>query len=229
MAHPSRPPEASGLAALGFYDDANLDFDAFDFDILDHWNLDAPQSEADQTAANAQDPAGVAAMRSALVKIWTESPWRWSPQKTDNCYNEQPNLPLPSSDAHRVQLHSNRPAVDRVVKDKLLGSCRDKILAIVLSTCREKLMENRVAASFPSADTMDSWINLFLAAHHCQVSSWIHYGSLSLNSQCPEWLAMAAAAGAVLTPVPAFRKFGLALQEAVRECSFPQAKSEHLS
>jgi hypothetical protein len=215
-----RLPETQGPGVLDFYDDANLDFSTFDFGLLDHWNVDPARGVADQTA-NSDDPVGMAAMRSALVKIWTESPWRWTPGNTDNCYTEQSNLPLPANDAHAPQAHDNPTPVDRVVKDTLQPSCRDKTLAIVLSTCRESRMASRVASSFPSTDMMDSWINIFLAAHLCQVSSWIHYGSFSLNSQWPEWLATAAAAGAVLTPVPAFRRFGFALQEAIRECFFP--------
>jgi hypothetical protein len=206
---------------LNFYDDANLDFKEFDFGLLDHWTFDATRTMEDQTAAGTEDSAGMTAMRSTLVKIWTDSPWRWSPQKTDNCFSEQSHLPLPSpsKDGHDAHTPDHRTAVDRVTQDRLQASCRDKILAIVLGTCRESLMASRVASSFPSVDTMDSWINLFLAAHLCQVSSWVHYGSFSLNSQCPEWLAMAGAAGAILTPAPPFRRFGFALQEAIRECS----------
>lgn len=217
----SRVPETQGPSVLDFCDNANLDFSAFDFGLLDHWNVDPVRGVADQTTSS-EDPVGMTAMPSALVKIWTESPWRWTPGKTDNCYTEQSNLPLPPNDPHAPQIHDSRtPPVDRVVNDTLQPSCRDKTLAIVLSTCRESRMANRVASSFPSTDMMDSWINIFLAAHLCQVSSWIHYGSFLLNSQWPEWLATAAAAGAVLTPVPAFRRFGFALQEAVRECYCP--------
>lgn len=220
-----RLTEAQGLGVLDFYDDPNLDFKEFDFGLLDHWNVDPSRSMADQTSSP-EDHAGMKAMRSALVKAWTESPWRWSwtPVASDNCYTEQSNLPLPSAHAHTHQTRDKRTAADRVARDTLHPSFRDKALAIVLSTCRETRMANKVASSFPSAETMDSWINIFLAAHSCQVSSWIHYGSFSLNNQWPEWLAIAGAAGAVLTPVPAFSRFGYALQEAIRE--FP---SRHTS
>jgi hypothetical protein len=216
LVNPSRLPETQGPSMLDFYDDTNLDFNEFDFGLL-HWNLDPDRNVADQADNAAEDPAGMTQMRSTLVKIWTESPWRWTPGTADNCYTEQSNLPLPSNDPHSPQSHDNRAAVDR---DTLRPSCRDKVLAIVLRTCRESRMANRVASSFPSAETMGSWIKIFLAAHMCAVSSWIHYGSFSLNSQWPEWLAAAAAAGAVLTPVPAFRRFGFALQEAIRESCF---------
>jgi hypothetical protein len=218
LGNPSRPPDAQGLSTLDFYDDGNLDFNEFDFNLL-NWNIDTAQATPDDPAGP-EDPAGMAEMRSALDTLWTESPWRWTPGKTDNCYTEQSNLPLPSSDADSSKTHDDRAAGGWVANNTLRASCRDKILAIVLGTCRESRMANRVASSFPSADTMDSWINIFMAAHMSQVASWIHPGSFSINSQWPEWLAVAAAAGAVLTPVPAFRRFGLALQEAIRESFF---------
>ncbi|KAK4158487.1 zinc finger protein klf1 [Chaetomidium leptoderma] len=216
LGNPARLPEApQGPAVLDFCDDANLDFKDFDFSLLDHWNFDLARGTANQTTSS-EGPVNMTAMRSALAQIWTESPWRWTPGKTDNRYTEQSNLPLPSNDAHTHQIHDNQTPVDRVAKEKLHLSCRDKILAIVLGTCRESRMANRVASSFPSVDMIDSWINIFLAARLCHVSSWVHYGSFSLNSMCPEWLATAAAAGAVLTPVPAFRSFGFALQESIQ-------------
>jgi hypothetical protein len=214
----SRMPEAQGFSMLDFYDDANIDFKEFDFALLDHWNLEAARSMDDQTTGS-EEPAGITAMRSALNTMWTDSPWKWTPGMADNCYTEQSHLPLPSSDAHGAQNQNSRSAADRVVKETLLPSCRDRILGIVLGTCRETRMADKVSSSFPSADLMDSWINLFLASHLSQVSSWIHYPSFSLNSQWSHWLATAAAAGAILTPVPAWRRFGLALQETFRECS----------
>ena len=209
----TRLADAQGLPVLDFYDNANLDFKEFDFSSLDHLHLDAARGVADQAACSVD----MTMMRSALVKIWTDSPWRWNPQKTDSAYTEQSGLPLLSHDPYGAQIHEDRAAVDRVFKETLHNSCRDQILAIVLGTCRDSNMANRVTSSFPSADSMDAWINIFLAAHLCQTSSWIHYGSFSLNGQCPEWLAIAAAAGAVLTPVPPLRRFGFALQETVRE------------
>ncbi|KAJ4297140.1 hypothetical protein N0V88_004058 [Collariella sp. IMI 366227] len=214
MGGPVKPAEVPGMAVLDFYDDANLDFKGFDFALLNHWNVDPASAVPDQSS-DLEDP--VTAIRSNLVKLWTESPWKWTPQQVDNRYRDQTNLPLPSPDAQAVQIQDSRSPVNRVSKEALHGSCRDRILATVVGTCRESSMAARVASSFPSTETIDSWINIFLAAHSCQVSSWIHYGSLSLNNEpCTEWLAIVAAAGATLTPVPAFRRFGFALQEAVR-------------
>lgn len=42
-------------------------------------------------------------------------------------------------------------------------------------------------------------------------------GTFTLNEQRPEWLATVTAAGSVMTPVPILRRFGYAIQEAVRK------------
>ncbi|KAK4168553.1 zinc finger protein klf1 [Cladorrhinum sp. PSN259] len=215
--HSTRTTEVPGLAVLDFCDDVNLDFKDFDFGLLNNWNFEVTHNNMLDPALGSPEPGAsinnpkMDSMRSALVKIWTESPWRWVPQRTDNAYIEQSNLPLPSKHVRGTEVMA-----DRVVQDTLHSSCRDQILAIVLSTCRDNSMVNRVTSSFPSGGMMDSWIHVFLAAHICQVSSWIHYGSFSLNKQSPEWLAIATAAGFALAPVATLRRFGFALQEAVR-------------
>lgn len=212
MQDPHRMAEAQGLAVLDFCNNANLDLKDIDFGMLNHWNVGDMGTVPAVQQAHPSDSVNMNAMRSKLVKIWTESPWRWNPGKSDTGYHEQSNLPLSTKDA----LESGRK-LDRVIRDKLDSSSRDKILAIILSTCRENSVRARVASSFPSPEVMDTWIHIFLASHLCQVSAWIHYGSFSLNSQWPEWLAIVASAGAVLTPFPTLRRFGFALQEAVRK------------
>ncbi|KAM7223238.1 hypothetical protein V8F06_001451 [Rhypophila decipiens] len=225
LSNPARLAEAQGLAVLDFCDNTHFDLKNLDFGLLDNWNPQESFSGSDPAASNfhpaQSNGAEIETMRSKLVKMWTESPWRWSPAKTDHFFNEQSNLPLPARDpnGNRIEETGTRN-VDRVISEKLYSAGRDKILGIVLSTCRDNSTMTRVASSFPSTEMMDSWIHIFLASHLCSVSAWIHYGSLSLNTQWPEWLAMAASAGAFLTPVPALRRFGLALQEAVRVTIF---------
>lgn len=209
-----------GLAVLDFCDDGNLELNDMDFGLLDHWNVGNGEAmlATDPSLSNyvpnnqVEDTADMSRMRQRLVKIWTHSPWRWMPDKQDSGYVEQNNLPLTQGEVSSTQLR-----LDRVIRDKLEAPGRDKILAIVLSTCRDNAMMGRVASSFPSNEVMDALVHIFLAWHLCQVSEWIHYGSFRLNAQCPEWLAVAASAGAILTPVATLRKFGFALQEAVRK------------
>lgn len=209
-----RMAEAQGLAVLDFCNNANLELKDMDFGLLNHWNVE--DAFGYQQPNQRDSVVDMSAMRSKLVKIWTESPWRWNPGQSDTGYTEQHHLPLSSSDAQKSQ--DNGRKVDKAIQDELHSSSRDKILAVILSNCRENSVRARVASSFPSTEVMDSWVHIFLASHLCQVSAWVHYGSFSLNSQWPEWLAMAAAQGAVMTPVPTLRRFGFALQEAVREC-----------
>jgi hypothetical protein len=209
-----RLAEPQGLAVLNFCDDANLELKDVDFGLLNHWNVEGAMGVPNMPQQQPDEAVNISAIRSRLVKIWTESPWRWNPRKSDTGYTEQPNMSLPSIDAN---VQDGGRKADRVIKDKLHSSSRDKILAIILSRCRENSVRAKVASSFPSAEVMDSWIHIFLASHLCQVSAWIHYGSFLLNEQSPEWLAIAASAGAVHTPLPTLRRFGFALQEAVRE------------
>ncbi|KAI0021456.1 hypothetical protein F4780DRAFT_737475 [Xylariomycetidae sp. FL0641] len=217
---PSRMVEAQGLAVLDFCDDTNYEMNEVDFGLLDHWNLDGMNDRHVVTQAvtpQADDSSvDMAQMRQKLVKIWTDSPWRWIPDKRDTGYADYGNLPLPYRDSTSQQFQESQRSMDRVINDKVDQASRDKILSVVLGTCRTDGMRMRVASTFPSTEVMDTLAHIFLAAHLCSVSGWIHFGTLMINAQWPEWLAMAAAGGAVLTSVPTLRKFGFAVAEAVR-------------
>lgn len=216
---PSRLAETQGLAVLDFCDDTNLELNDVDFGVLDNWNVDGMgvTSATEEFAPRADDSAiDLSQMRQGLTKLWTDSPWRWHPKGVESGYTEQTNLPVPKGDISSPVFQESQRQLDKVVADKLEQAGRDKILAIVLRTCRNNSIMTRVASSFPSVEVMDTIAHIFLASHMCSVSEWIHFGSFALNAQWPEWLAAAAAAGAVMTPVPTLRKFGFALQEAVR-------------
>lgn len=219
--HPAARPEveAQGLAVLDFCDNINYELTDIDFGLLDTWNLDLTNNPAVTQAATPQtDDSAVdmTHMRQKLVKIWTDSPWRWKPSNSDSGWGEHGNLPMPLRDAASQQFQESQKRADRVLKDKLDQSSRDRILSIVLQTCRSDGIRARVASSFPSLDVMDMLAHIYLAAHSCSVSGWIHYGTFILNKQWPEWLASVIAGGAVMTSVPTLRKFGFAVQEAVR-------------
>ncbi|CAJ2501732.1 Uu.00g045850.m01.CDS01 [Anthostomella pinea] len=217
---PSRLAGAQGLAVLDFCDDTNYELNEVDFGLLDHWNVDAMGDRAIVTQAPTphtdESSVDMTEMRQKLVKIWTDSPWRWIPDNRDHGYGEHGNLPLPFRDSASQQFQESQKRMDRVVQDKLDPSSRDKALSVVLNTCRSDAIRTRVASSFPSAEVMDTLTHIFLASHLCSVSGWIHFGTFVLNAQWPEWLATAAAGGAVMTPIPTLRKFGFAVQEAVR-------------
>ncbi|KXH43386.1 hypothetical protein CNYM01_08603 [Colletotrichum nymphaeae SA-01] len=214
----SRMAEAQGLAVLDFCDNSNLELNEVDFGLLDHWNMDGMGNTGSNQSftPRTDDSIDLVQMRQTLVKVWTESPWQWAPNKLDSGYLEHPNFSVPSDDTSSAVFSESRKKHARIVRDKLDQSGRDQILAIVLSTCKNDNIMSRVASSFPSLEVMDSLIHIYLAQHFCQTSQWIHHGSFSMNAQWPEWLAVAASAGATLTPVQTLRKFGFALQEAVR-------------
>jgi hypothetical protein len=227
MGDQARFTEPQGLAVLDFCDDGSLELNDIDFGLLDDWNIGGVADPAanmnlqDFQSKSEVQPADMDKMRQRLVQVWTKSPWKFNPQKTDNRFNEQGNLPLPTMDASQAQLYNHQRPHDRILTETLNPAGRDKILAIVLNTCRNSSVMSRVASSFPSAEVMDSWIHIFVTAHASHVCSFVHYPTLSLNVQWPEWLATAASAGAVLAPIPTLRRFGFALQEAVRKLSEP--------
>ncbi|KJZ79034.1 hypothetical protein HIM_01807 [Hirsutella minnesotensis 3608] len=216
---PSKVPDTQGLSPLDFCDNGNLELTDIDFGQLDHWNMDGmvegtlPAHEVEPGSANSAD---ISQMRRSLVQAWTNSPWRWDPKSNNTGYEEQGFLPVSSKDTSSAQFQESRKRLQRVVLETLEQSSRDRVLAIVLSTCRQNSMANRMATSFPTAEVMDTLVHIFLAAQACQVDEWIHFPTFKLNEQWPEWTAIAAAMGAALTPMRALRKFGFAVQEAVR-------------
>lgn len=216
---PSRMGMAHGLNVLDFCDDGNLDMNDLDFGMLTNWNLGnihnllaTDPNLANYVSAQPEDSTDMSHLRKRLVSIWSDSPWRWQPDDIkDNIHAHKSNLPLEDINSSHL-----RPA-DKVIQDTLENSARDRIMAIVLQTCASTPISTRVANSFPSTEVLDSLMHVFLAWHLCQVSRFIHFGSFSMSSQCPEFLGMMAAAGAILTPVKSLRKFGYALQEAFRK------------
>lgn len=216
----SRPSESQGPAVLDFCDDMDMDLTEMDFGLLDHWNLDLDDGSLitpTMAGHNPQNSLEMSQMRQNLANVWGELPWKWDPTTKDNAYTEQGNLPISATDVSNAQFQEVKRQLERVVDQRLNLPSRDQILAIVLKTCRDASTAGRVAASFPTVDVMDTMVQAFLAAHLRQVSTWIHYPTLKLNAVWPEWIGNAVAAGAVLMPAPTLRKFGFAVQEAVRK------------
>lgn len=209
-----------GAGVLDYYDDSNLDMNDVDFGMLDHWSVshlhemiatDPNLSTYIPQPQQPEDHTEMSHMRKRLASIWSESPWRWMPDgKKDNIDAEKNNLSL--GDIADAQLQP-----DRVVEDKLEPSCRDRIMAIVLEACPNNTILSRVASSFPSVEVMDSLAHVFMASHFWQVSEFVHFPTFSLNEQSPHWVGSAASAGAVSMSAPSLRKFGHALEEAVRK------------
>lgn len=155
-------------------------------------------------------------MRQRLEKIWMDSPWRWTPDTLDTAFAEQSDLSVQAGALNSPQFEERRRKTGRMIQERLEQSSRDRVLAVVLSTCLQPSISSRVASAFPSVEVVDTLVQLFLASHFVQIDSWIHTGCLKVNAQWPEWLGAVVASGAVLTSDITLRKFGFALQESVR-------------
>ncbi|QLI65328.1 Transcription factor 1 [Metarhizium brunneum] len=216
---PNKMTTPQGMPVLDFCDNASLELTDLDFGMLDQWNMDGMiegTMPAQDLIPRPENSAEINQMRKSLVKVWTESPWRWDPNSNDNGYKEQSFFAVSTQDTSSSQFQHSRDCLERVVAEKLEQSGRDRVMAILLSQCRQTSVANQVAASFPTVEVLDTLTHIYLAAQACQVDSWIHFPTFKLKDQWPEWIAMAAAHGGSLTPVPTLRKFGFAVMEAVR-------------
>jgi hypothetical protein len=229
-----------GLAVLDFCNDTNMELSDMDFGLLDHWNTDGmgatnviPAQQETPKSDTSTDRAHMH-IRQNLVTAWDVSPWRWDPVAKDNAFGEQGNLPVSKKDVASIQAQTSKGGLRRVIDQKLDFAARDGVLALVLGACQPDTMSSRISGSFPSSDLLDTMLHVFLNSHTNQVSDYIHFPTFKLNEQEPEWIAGAAAAGAVLTPIPTLRKFGYALQESVRiviprrVCSYKYNLNERL-
>ncbi|KAG5984221.1 hypothetical protein E4U55_005579 [Claviceps digitariae] len=216
---PNKAVGLHGVPFLNFCDNANLELTDADYGVLDNWNMEnflSGTMPMQEPAAHHENSMDMSRMRKNLVKVWTESPWRWDPNSNDSGYKDHGFCALSSKETSSAKFQTSRDRLERVIFEKLEQPSRDRVLSIVLSQCRQTSTANRIASSFPTVDVLDTLIHIFLAAHACQVDSWIHFPTFKLNVQEPDWIAVAAAHGAAMIPIPTLRRFGIAVMEAVR-------------
>lgn len=146
------------------------------------------------------------------------SVWRFRPLSKDSGSAEQANLSLPTP----TSLDIDR----RVTCEPLSQTSRDKILAMILSTCKPNSIP-RAVACFPSISLLDSLFQFSLTSPGSHAKHWIHAPTLRAGQTRPEVLAAIIAAGAVLTPDAAIRKVGYAIQEAIRTAVQVQVEEDN--
>jgi hypothetical protein len=197
--------------------DANLDFNDMDFGWISSqnskvpmWNFNAFPEQVEQLDRGQQTP-DVRSGITAGAEAFERSLWRWAPQKQEHAYAEQVNLSLPYKDIQNLDTRLSPEILDH----RLEQNSRDRILAMLLSTC-EPANAERVVTSFPSADLLDSLMLLFFRSELSRTDSWIHLPTFRPQSQRPELNGIVVAAGAILSTVSTVRKLGFAIQEAVR-------------
>lgn len=212
------PQSYSSRDVFNFGIDSSLDLDDLDFGWISSQNGKGSGVNSNQLPENndlalehGQKTPDVRSGITLGAEAFQKSLWRWAPVQQEHGYAEQVNLSLPSNDMGALE---SRLGVD-VLEQHLEQNSRDRILAMLLSTC-EPANIPRVASSFPSADLLDSLIHCFFRSELSRSDSWIHLPTFQPQFQRPEFNGIVAAAGAVLSSVPTVRKLGFAIQETVR-------------
>ncbi|KAK4900453.1 hypothetical protein LTR28_001416, partial [Elasticomyces elasticus] len=206
---------------IGFGLDSNLELDDVDLGFLDAYSINVP-FDFESTEGSAKLPmerADEESMPQSGVSIRTEayrkSIWRFIPVSQDCGGAEQQNLSLPAemdaSESPELRIKVGR----RSTGGQMAQTSRDKILALVLSTCKPANV-TRIVAAFPSLELLKILLQYYLTSTSCNAQSWLHMSTLSLDSMRPELLTVLIAAGAAMTPDASIRKLGYALQEALR-------------
>ncbi|KAM0346684.1 hypothetical protein ACHAPU_005397 [Fusarium lateritium] len=200
------------------------ELDDIDLRFLDSYNTSipfeirsiqpTPRGAQTPRAASHTDPGEPAAM---CTEAFQNSHWKFRPNAKDHAGAEEHNLSLPAVDSAYPSPESG-VALDmntRVTCAKLEGPARDRILMMVVNSCRSDHLTKAVA-SFPSAELLDTLLQFYLTSDVTHATSFIHAASLNPNEKRPELVAAMAACGAVLTSDPALSKLGYAIQECLR-------------
>lgn len=208
----------SGRDVFNFGMESSLDFNEIDFGWITSqnarqpaWNYGAaPELERAPPVRETRTP-DVSTGITAGAEAFQKSVWRWRPVQQDHAHAEQLNLSLPYKDMQSLEPRHGPKELDQTLEQ----TSRDKILAMLLSGCKPQNV-TRIVASFPSAELLDSLMHSFFRSEVHRTDSWIHLPTFRVQSQRPELVGIVLAAGAVLSGVPALRKLGFAIQEAVR-------------
>jgi hypothetical protein len=209
------------MVALDFDIAWNTELDDVDFQFLDTYNTNIPfefgiepglGSLPDNNSNGSADPCRPAAM---CTEAFRNSHWRFRPSVDDHAGAEDHNLSLPSALVDHASPES-RISLDRRVTCARLGvAARDRILAMVIESCRPQNL-SRAIASFPSVELLETLFQYYLTSPISRADSYIHSATFDPNEKRPELLAAMAAAGAVLTSDSTLTKLGYAIQECVR-------------
>jgi len=205
--------------------DTNMELNDLDLSFLDTYNNANP--------FDLRTPSiGFPATGSDIMPSFTSAPvppldtaalpkasvWKFRPLAKDSGSAEQENLSLPTP----TSLDIDR----RVTCEPLSQTSRDKVLAMILSTCKPNSIP-RAVACFPSISLLDSLFQFSLTSPGSHAKHWIHAPTLLAGLTRPEVLAAIIAAGAVLTPDASIRKIGYAIQEAVRTAVQVQVEEDN--
>lgn len=206
--------------------DTNMELNDLDLSFLDTYNnanpfdLRTPSIGFPTSSGSDIMPSFTSAPAPPLdtTALPKASVWRFRPLSKDSGSAEQANLSLPTP----TSLDIDR----RVTCEPLSQTSRDKILAMILSTCKPNSIP-RAVACFPSIGLLDSLFQFSLTSPGSHAKHWLHAPTLMAGQTRPEVLAAIVAAGAVLTPDASIRKVGYAIQEAIRTAIQVQVEEDN--
>ncbi|KAJ5653307.1 C6 and C2H2 transcription factor [Penicillium lividum] len=196
----------------------NLDFGLTDEDLefLDYLNRPGPPQGShviQEQPAQQFVPTDTESPNNDDEDSLDESPLsHWTPRAEDNAYMDQQYLSVPEHLDTPVLTGVPRP---RIFAEALTRESRDAAFALVVSKCQRKGL-NRIMQCFPSAELLDSLIQIFFAQQKSEIDTWIHESTMQLNNESPEMILTLAAAGAVLTDLEAIQRLGYAMLEIAR-------------
>ncbi|KAL4768215.1 hypothetical protein BDW60DRAFT_225961 [Aspergillus nidulans var. acristatus] len=146
------------------------------------------------------------------VAAFRRSLWLWVPEKNQNCFSEDGQIPLRDGDmtASISSLHRSRLEALNI-RGKLTQQMRDNIFQLVLATGGPRLS----VPSFPTAESLDALIKIGISKR-TETDAWIHPYTLYRQNSRPELLTALVAAGCVCSAIPSVGKAGVLLLEIVR-------------
>ncbi|KAL4742458.1 hypothetical protein BDV11DRAFT_202754 [Aspergillus similis] len=146
------------------------------------------------------------------VAAFRRSLWLWVPEKNQNGFSEDGQIPLRDGDmtASISSLHRSRLEALNI-RGKLTQQMRDNIFQLVLATGGPRLS----VPSFPTAESLDALIKIGISKR-TETDAWIHPYTLYRQNSRPELLTALVAAGCVCSAIPSVGKAGLLLLEIVR-------------
>jgi hypothetical protein len=220
----------AGLDIFDFGMESSPDFNDIDCGWINSqnarqttWNYDAALEPERERPVHETRMPDVSTGISAGAEAFPKSIWQWEPAQQNHAHAEQPNLSLPYNDMQSLELRHGPDVLDLTLEQ----TSRDIILAMMLGFCTPPNLP-RIITFFPSVELLDSLMHSFFRSEVHRTDSWIHLPTFEVQSQRPILSGIVVAAGAVLSGVPALRKLGFAIQEAVRLDILSSVSPQHL-
>ena len=209
------------VSDFGF--ESNIELNDIDLSFLDAYNTDIPfyydgspnniiPASTPGDSTNSSDPSRSTAIGA---EAYQKSYWKFKPKRQQSGFVEEQNLSLPAENGDHGAPESRIPVPRRMIAEKLVTRTRDRILAVILASCKRENL-HRALNSFPSTDLLDILLQYYLSSPIVRPNDYIHVPTLDTSTARPEFLAAMISSGAVMTSDPALTKLGFAIQECIR-------------